>query len=554
MTTPVFGDFLGQASDHISAAVSDLPVLADDAQAGVTRELGGLVAVLISHLSDMIPTAEFGHPTPKLTPELRAVLDTRIALRYAAQSLRPPVTADQGISAGDTHPASWHLSSAAAYLAAGRDLLHTHFASSPDGIWSHTSPWAAALKSCPVNTALLAHIGGIAARLAPWTAGISLGSSAAPGAPPPALYLASKWLWKAGSQAAAFCRQQPGLPEGQLVLAAIPANLPPVHRPLTGTESIPELCECAITSAERIRHAAARSARHARWSRDATSATWRRDALASAITAHSSEVIVRALAQRAASLGLDPLFQTRLENSATALKDVWAAWRAVTGEWDLLSTGASRGKVTSHMATEIGDLVLRIGRIAYRNPAWTPTCGDSSLARQAADLAPAAADLPTVLTAVHHATDTLTHVAATDRRCVRSAAADGRLYIATRLLTADYDIPYPYTPAPPSRMEALLTGYDHVASACATATAALDGLALAAGAPSQALAIARRVSSADHAPHGHPDGQWHAPPAVAGPSSSSGIDQRRKHQIGDSLLVSRAATAGEAARPLPPKR
>jgi hypothetical protein len=78
----------------------------------------------------------------------------------------------------------------------------------------------------------------------------------------------------------------------------------------------------------------------------------------------------------------------------------------------------------------IGDLVLRIGRLAYANPAWTPASGDS-LPRTPADLASAAADLRVVLTAIHHATDTLTRIAATDRRCVRRAAADGRLYIPT---------------------------------------------------------------------------------------------------------------------------
>ena len=98
------------------------------------------------------------------------------------------------------------------------------------------------------------------------------------------------------------------------------------------------------------------------------------------------------------------------------------------------------------------DLVLRIGRLAYRNPGWTPACGDASLARQPADLAPDADAISTVLAAVHHAADTLTHIAVTDRRCVRQAAADHRLYIPTRLLPEDCDIPYPYAPAPRSRV------------------------------------------------------------------------------------------------------
>ena len=133
------------------------------------------------------------------------------------------------------------------------------------------------------------------------------------------------------------------------------------------------------------------------------------------------------------------------------------------------------------------DLVLRIGRLAYRNPGWTPACGDASLARQPADLAPSAGGISTVLAAVHHATDTLTHIAVTDQRCVRQAAADHRLYIPTRLLPEDYDIPRPYSPAPRSRVTALLDGYRLAVKTCTAATAALDDLALAAGVPSRVL-------------------------------------------------------------------
>ena len=92
-----------------------------------------------------------------------------------------------------------------------------------------------------------------------------------------------------------------------------------------------------------------------------------------------------------------------------------------------------------------------------------------------------------MLTAVHHATDTLTHIAVADARCVRRAAADHRLYIPTRLLPEGYDIPYPYGPAPRSRVTALLDGYRLAVKTCTDATAALDALALAARAPSHVL-------------------------------------------------------------------
>ena len=134
-----------------------------------------------------------------------------------------------------------------------------------------------------------------------------------------------------------------------------------------------------ITTAARLQYVAASFARNARWSMQATSASWRHDALASAITADSSEVIIRSLAQRAASLGLHPAIQAHLDTSARAVKLSCTAWRAVTGEWDLLSTGTHKRPGLSPVAAEMDDLLLRIGRLAYRNPGWTPACGDATL-------------------------------------------------------------------------------------------------------------------------------------------------------------------------------
>jgi hypothetical protein len=253
---------------------------------------------------------------------------------------------------------------------------------------------------------------------------------------------------------------------------------------------VPDLCGGVITTAARLQYAAAAFARTARWSAQATSNSWRRGALASAITADSSEVIIRGLAQRATSLDLHPAIQAHLDNSAQALKVACTAWRAVSDEWDFLSTGTHKPAGISQVAAEMDDLVLRVGQLAYRNPGWTPAYGDASLARKAAELAPDADALSAVLAAVHHATDTLTHIAVTDQRCVRQAAADHRLYIATRLLPADYDIPHRYTPAPRSRVTALLDGYRFAVKTCTAATTALDGFALAAGAPSRVLAAA----------------------------------------------------------------
>src|ERR1039458_3118449 len=277
MMTAVFGDFLGRASDHVTAAVSIQDELPGDVRGGGICELSRLSSTMTSYLSDMLPPAEFapGATLRGLTPDMRAVLNTRIALRRAAQSLRPGVTAVRGTSVDGTHPVIWHLSSATTDLVAGRDLLQTHFASSPSGIRAATSSWAAALRSAQVTTALLARIGSFAAELAPWTARVSMEAPEdldMPEAARLALHSASRSLWKAGATAAAFARRQPPALEGQLVLAAIQANLPPPRYPVTGPESIPDLCGGITATAERLRHAVAESTRHTRWSPHAVSA------------------------------------------------------------------------------------------------------------------------------------------------------------------------------------------------------------------------------------------------------------------------------------------
>jgi hypothetical protein len=142
-------------------------------------------------------------------------------------------------------------------------------------------------------------------------------------------------LWAAALKLETRSHQEPPAEKARLVLAAIPANLPPAYRPLTAEITVPGLCESVITTAARLQYGAVTFARTARWSAQATSASWRHDALASAITADSGEVIIRSLGQRAASLGLHPAIQAHLDNSAQALKLACTAWRAVTGEWDL---------------------------------------------------------------------------------------------------------------------------------------------------------------------------------------------------------------------------
>ena len=229
-------------------------------------------------------------------------------MRRSAQVLRAAAAA-QDHGGGEVHPAAWHLARAAGQLAAGRDLLHTHFSSDPAGAWTGTSSWARVIYSPPVTDAMLGEIGGLAAQLAPWMMRLSLEpapDSVTPAAAGLALHDSSRWLWTAGLKLEARSRQHPPAGDTRLVLASIPSALPPAHQPVAATDSVPDLCQGVLTTAARLQHAADAFARTARWSPQATSHSWGRSALACAITAHSSEVIVRSLSQRAAALDLDP--------------------------------------------------------------------------------------------------------------------------------------------------------------------------------------------------------------------------------------------------------
>ena len=155
--------------------------------------------------------------------------------------------------------------------------------------------------------------------------------------------------------------------DARRLLCAIPANFPPPRVAPSGHEQVSDLCHGAIVSAERLRHAGLAFARQARWSPTATSTSWRKNALASAITGHANEVILRGLTERARQLALSPAICAQLHSAADASSQAWPKWRAIAHHWDIASTGIHRGAGPTPATVEFADLVLRIGRLAYRN-------------------------------------------------------------------------------------------------------------------------------------------------------------------------------------------
>ena len=496
MVTPVFGEFLHPATRHITAVVSSTADLPDETRGAVIRELARLVTTLARYLGDLPLPDEFDPAlNPALRPEARAAGEAQQALQWAAASLLPDPAVSADTPDADHHPVVRHLSAAADLLAAGRDLLHTHFTGPLSAQTSH-SDWAAVIISWPVTNALISEVAACARRLAPWAAQLPVtgpdepgGSAAAAG-----LRTGSRWLWRAGA-AVYGAQENPPSAEAMQLLAAVPLNVPPAARPRKQPEQVPQLCDGVIITAERLRHATRAFAPIARCAPEATSVSWRRDALASAITTHSSVFILRMLAQRARQLGLDAPIQAQLRTAAMAMNTVWPAWYKVARQWDIITTGRHPPGSLTPVAAELGELALRTGRLARRDPHWTPARTGLGVIRDPATLAPAPSDILAVTAAVHHAADAIARIASEDRQAVRQAAFDGRLYFPASLLPPRDQIPYQYAPIHWPRARRLLTTYTAVIESTTRTIGTLDDLAATMGTTSRYLSQARALAA-----------------------------------------------------------
>ena len=433
--------------------------LPDDAQRSAVYQLSRMAATVTRFLADL---PDEGGALPNPEREAGApVITAKLALARAVHSLRPVAEA-ASTAATDPHPAVAHLAAAADNLAACRDLLQTHFTTGREGTRTGRSYWAPVITSGRVTAALLGELAACLHGMERWIAAQTPTWHASPNRRLPAqraLRSAEPWLAQAATVIQAAQQAHYPLPARSL-LDAIPSNTPPPRRPPIADEPVHDLCEHIPHTAERLRYITCNFAPHARWSPAATSLSWRRDALASAIITHASEIILRTLAEGASQLSLEPAFAAGLYDAAAAMGGTWTSWRAITGHWDIVTTGAWRGSGLTPVAYEIDDLVVQTGRLAYRNPRWTPACSDTSQTRDLRDLAYSAHSISAALSTVHHAADVINRIAADDHRAVLDAANDNRLYVPTRLLPDTYDIPQPYTPAPCAYLDALLIAYD----------------------------------------------------------------------------------------------
>ena len=545
----LFGDLLASASEHIDATVCFSGDLSDDAAREVIRELDRLVAAMARYAGAFTPGDQTGPAGGHLDVRARAEADAEQALREAAASLRADAERLGGTGDEVVYPAARHLAAAAGALTAGHDLLQTHFAPGPDGSRTGRSRWALVITSEPVGGALLSELAGSARRLAPWAARLSLpAGSGLPGSARLAVSAACRWLRVADAATQPARHDHPAAAAGLKLLRAIPANAAPPRRPPRGGEPVPALCAGTETTAERLRYLAPAAASRAHPAAAPGAVSWQRTAHGAAITGHSGELILRLLADRAATLAIAPAIPAALRQAADAAAPAWAAWRAAARAFDTITT--EKNAALTPAAAEIGDLALWTGRLAHTDPDWTPARSRSPALRDPAVLAFAPAGIPAVLAAVHHGADALARVAASDREAVRAAAASRRLFVPTRLLPSGHDVPYPYSPAPAPHANAPLATYDSVITSAIRAARILDDLAVAVDAPSSLLGAIRAANrQAMPRLHRRDNRPALAPPTVR-PQPGQVERALRKLDITEPALLARAAVIDDAARDL----
>jgi hypothetical protein len=151
------------------------------------------------------------------------------------------------------------LHAAATSLAAGSDLLQSHFATDPKGAQLYRSEWALVVVSQPFRRALLDEIAALAQQAASLSASVGLppGSSIRDRASEALnrLGLASRLLWLAGAAVRDVYRLDPVMLAERELLHAMPGSALPARCVPDGSEPVPALCEGVITAADRVSRA-----------------------------------------------------------------------------------------------------------------------------------------------------------------------------------------------------------------------------------------------------------------------------------------------------------
>ena len=463
-----FGDFARATVQHLSTSQSGRPsgrmtraeVIAETIE--YSQGLRRVLRVMTRYLADIPPGSNVAGD-----PWAGAAVESRNAAENAYGSLPSAETRAQSRITGKT---GRDLSAAAAAMTAGRDLLHTHFMSTPDGDREARSEWAPLIMSEAVNRALLVELTGWAKLVLArgdhlTSARMRRQSDLMP--QQQSVIAASTWLAAMVSAVTRATAERP-VPEQDLrQLHAIPANVLQPRRLPAPAETVPALCQGITGSAERVRRAATVDVPDATLSQFITAESFSNAAACATVISHNCEILPRSLAARALELGATRLSR-RLLISAQASGAARVAWLDSARSWLHIKTDAD--SAVAPAAIEAADLALWTGRLAYADPAWNPSLGPAHETRLPEELAAGPVDFHTVMTAVHQASLTVTTLAAADYTQIRAAGQVGRLLVPV-VRPGEHGDSHGFMRAPPAQISTLLTAYRSAGTTSVKATA-----------------------------------------------------------------------------------
>jgi hypothetical protein len=452
------------------------------------------LVLAMSRLADDIggdPAEGVRSPVPYVWAQATATVQS--ALRQAAWNLFEVINdlgGPQGPGSEDI--LARRLGQAARFIIAGRDLLQTHFATDSEGVSMPLSSRSAAIWSPQAACVLLSEIGGWCRQFSPVMAELSTVSSRRcriPHGTRDRLAMTYQCLLAADMAIWPAAQRRPASDQDRRLLSAIPLYVRPERSAPRHGENVAKLCDGIAISAERLRTTARRLAGEARWSPLVTADSWQWNASAAAITCDACGVTLRLAAEGARQLGIGTELAEQVGAAAVTVGNMHQHWLAAAAAWDDVTTD-TQGR-ESPVIPDTADLLVRMGRLAFANPSWTPRANDRSPPRSSSDLVTDSPSLMAIITAAHHAVDSLAQVADSDVRAIFGAAGGGRLYQSTLSLSAWHTAKHRFAPATPAVISALMSTYQATARAAGHTAAVLDALALAADAPSAFLAVGR---------------------------------------------------------------
>jgi hypothetical protein len=561
MTEPVtFGDLLDQARRHLDAA-GRIPGRPGNEQdlLDATRGMREVSTVISQYFGDIL-TGYPKKPDRRRRVESRppesvvqwapAFLHARRAAVSAARCLEPAtVLPSTGAFATER---GQHLNTAALALVAGRDLLHMHTVTRSDGRRDERSFWAPVIGAPKFRQALAAEI----AALARQAAAVGTALVTAPMIPwdqttdsRKAMHNASQCLRILHGAIQAACEQDPVEVIDCDLVRAVPVCATPARRLPDGTQGIGPLCKGVISAAERLRQSARLAAARNFRSPDLNVESLRRAAAASVVAMDNCAVVLTALVDAPGLAQSDGAIAELAGAVALAVhtRDSWLSVTHALGQF----TSDMDGRICAE-ATDAHGLALWTGRLAYTDPAWTPANSPSRGTRSAAEFATTPDVTATVVAAVHHASDSLQHLAAAHQQQAQIAARGHRLLVPAASLQAGYYIASRYRPAPPYRAHQLIADYQVAGTASRQAAASVSNIAEMTDAPSRTLTRAAEVVLQNNrdgyirsAPRSRQPAEYNAP-ELPGPIERSlqGLG------VTDQLQLSRAAAIDHAGEQL----